>query len=663
MKNKFAKLFEETKVGKLTIKNRIAMAPMGMVGLINNDGTLSQRTIDYFVERAKGGVGLIITGMIKVENEMDKVNTDAVLNPSAWTMFSELADAIHVFGSKIFVQLSAGYGSVNAEILDYSDIIPVSASSIPSFWKPSVLSRALTVKEIKKLIKHFGFSAKMLKIAGVDGVELHGHEGYLFDQFATKLWNKRTDKYGGNLERRLTFILEVLKAIKENAGDDFPVVYRYGLKHYIKKSGIGALKEDKFKEIGRDIKEGIEIAKILEKAGINGLHVDAGAHESLYWPHPPVYLPYGCMIDMTEQVKKAVVKIPIIAVGKLGLPDIAIKVIREDKADIIALGRALLADPYWPNKVKENKVKDIRPCICCHDGCMNRIVNRRSLSCAVNPRTGKEKYYNLDSIQIKKKVLVIGGGISGMEAARISATRGHNVTLYEKSNELGGHLIAAGVLDFKQDIKRLLEWYKKEVYRLKIKIKKEIKVTPDLVKAENPDIIIVATGSTCVIPQVKNIQNLKAITGVDLLLSKKTIGENILILGGGVMGCEIALWLAQNGKIVTVIEKLPKVAQGIFSGDRDLLLTLLLRNNVKIFTNSSIVIENNKVVVVTEERLLHKERIPFDNIIVCVGLRSEDSLYNILSKDFTEVYKIGDCKEPRKILDAIWDGYYIGNSI
>ena len=659
-KDEFKELFEEIKIGRIIIKNRIAMAPMGMVGLINNDGTLSSRTVNYFRERAKGGVGLIITGMVKVENELDKLYSDAVLGPSGWTMFSELAETIHFFDSKIFVQLSAGYGNVNAEILDYSNIVPVSASSIPSYWDPSVYTRSLTVKEIKRLIKEFGFSAKMLKNVGIDGIELHAHEGYLFDQFATKLWNKRVDKYGGNLENRLLFVKEVLEAIKENTCDDFPVIYRYGLKHYINKLGNGALKDEKYIEIGRDIREGMRIATILEKAGIDGLHVDAGAHESLYWPHPPAYLPYGCMVDMAEKVKKTVKNIPVIAVGKLGLPDIAAKVVKEGKADIIALGRALLADPYWVDKVKRNNIKNIKPCICCHE-CMYRIVNRKSLSCAVNPQTGKEKNYKLNLVNRKRKVLVIGGGVSGMEAARVASLRGHQVTLYEKNNCLGGHLIEAAVISFKKDIIRLLEWYKKEIDDSKIYIRNNITVTPESIKSENPDLIIIATGSTCIIPEIKNIQSQKYITAVDLLSKNKEVGTNIVILGGGVMGCEIALWLAMKGKQITVIEKLPEVAQGIFQGDRTLLLKLLDKNGVKILTNSKIIKINNDKVQITYKGI--KNNIIFDNIVICTGMKPENSLYDVLSESFFNIYKIGDCKKPRKILDSIWDGYYIGNLI
>jgi 2-enoate reductase len=662
LNEQFRPLFKEINIGKIKIKNRIAMAPMGMIGLINGEGVLSQRAIDYFIERAKGDVGLIITGLLKVENEIDKMLVEPVISPAAAAPLSELAEGVHIFDSKVFVQLSAGFGSVNADIIDDPNIIPVSASVIPAYWEPKITTRALTIREIQEIIKSFGRAAKILKSAGVDGIELHGHEGYLFDQFTTALWNKRNDKYGGDLEGRLTFSVEVLNAIKENAGEDFPVIYRFGLKHYIKKPWSGALKGEKFKEVGRDIEEGIKVIQILEEAGFDGLHVDAGAYDSWYWAHPPMYQPHGCMVDMAEQAKKVVKRIPVIAVGRLGLPELAVKVIVEGKADIVALGRALLADPYWPKKVREGKLRDIRPCIACHEGCMKRIMMKKTLSCAVNPQVGKEKLYKLDFVQNKKKVLVIGGGVSGMEVARISAIRGHNVTLYEKNNSLGGHLIEAGVPDFKKDIFRLLDWYKSQLSKLNIRIELGIEVTPKLVKVEKPDVVVVATGSTSIIPKIANINDPKVITAIDLFLGKKEVGKNVVIVGGGLVGCETGLWLAENGKKVTIVEMLPEIAQGDFPANRTMLIDLLIKNKVEIITNSSICKITDEGVAIINKNFIIKI-ISCNTVVLALGLKPEDKIYSLLSREFSEIYKIGDCKEPHRILDAIWDGYYLGFSL
>ena len=357
----YPKLFEPISIGKVNIRNRIAMAPMGIVGLTNPDGNPGQRAIDYYIERARGGTGLIITGLFQVHNETGRgggwMHGISQASPGP---FGELCEAVHALGTKIFVQLTAGFGRVAP--LRMANDRPVSASAIPHYQEPSVTCRALETGEVEEIVAAFGNAAEILAVAGVDGIELHGHEGYLFDQFTTAIWNKRTDKYGGNLKGRLTLPIEVLKIIKERAGTDFPVQYRFGLKHYMKGFNSGALPGESYKEAGRDIAEGLEMARLLEAAGFDALHVDAGCYDSWYWAHPPVYQEHGCMVDMAARVKE-VVKIPVIAVGRLEVPELAEKVIAAGKADMVALGRGLLADPYWPVKASEGRAEDIRPCI------------------------------------------------------------------------------------------------------------------------------------------------------------------------------------------------------------------------------------------------------------------------------------------------------------
>jgi len=658
----FSKLFEEVKIRKVRIKNRIAMAPMGILGLTKPDGTFAQRAIDYYIERAKGNVGLIITCVAKVENEIEKVlHGEPLVTFGALASLHELAESVHFYGSTIFVQLTAGLGSVNSEIIVDPSIELVSASAIPAYWKPSITTRALTIKEIEKMVKSFAHAATILRMAEIDGIELHGHEGYLFDQFTTDIWNKRNDKYGGDLKHRVTFPIEVLKAIKASVGEDFPVIYRYGLKHYIKEPRVGALKGEEFKEGGRDAKEGIEMAKLLEKAGFDGLHVDAGCYDSWYWAHPPIYQAHGCMVDMAEQAKKAV-DIPVIAIGRLGIPELAEEVIEKGKADMVALGRALLADPYWPKKVQEGKLEDIRPCIGCHDGCMGRIMMKMPLSCTVNPTTGKERLYKLDFTHSSKKVLVVGGGVSGMEAARVSTIRGYNVTLYEKSNNLGGHLIEAGIPNFKKDVVRLLDWYKTQLNKLNVEIKLGTEVTPELVKAKEPDAVIVATGSVPIIPKILGIEREKVTTAVDLLLKNKEAGKTVVVVGGGMIGCEVALWLTEQGKKTTIIEMLSEVATEVFHANRKMLLDLLANNKVKIITNTSICEVMDEGIKIINRNFISRI-IECDTVVLALGLKPIDGLYDSLSMEFSEIYKIGDCKKPRKILHAIWDGHHIGYSI
>ena len=459
--NEYNKLFEPIKIGSVEIKNRITMAPMGVKGLLNPDGSPGQRALDYYIERSRGGVGLIITSVFTVNKDIEPVKPGMyTFADSSLPSFAELAEAVHSLGSKIFVQLSAGFGRVARSAMLSGP--PVSASPVPYFWDPKVTCRGITTEEVERLVGYFGSAARILAQAGIDGVELHGHEGYIFDQFATPIWNRREDKYGGDLSGRLRLPIEVLQEIKRVAGRDFSVQYRFGLKHYMKEHNAGALPGEEFKEAGRDIEEGLEMAKLFEEAGFDALHVDVGCYESHYWAHPPIYQADGFSTDIAGAAKKTV-KIPVIAVGKLGDPALAERVIREKKADMVALGRNLLSDPSWVRKIEEGRPKKIRPCIGCYDGCLGRTALGKPLSCAVNPSTGRERYYALTRADRPKRVTIVGGGVAGMEAARVAAIRGHQVTIYEKSGSLGGCLIPAAVPLSKKVLQTLLNWYVSEM--------------------------------------------------------------------------------------------------------------------------------------------------------------------------------------------------------
>jgi len=656
----FLKLFEPVNIGKVTIKNRIAMAPMAITGLVNPDGSLERRGIDYYIERAKGGVGLIISGVFKVENDIEPLMylDSPLFSQVAIPSFAELSEAVHSFGTKIFVQLTAGNGRVAVPAVVRGR--PVSASATPNYWDPTLTCKELTTEEVEKLIKAFGEAAMLLKMAGIDGIELHGHEGYLFDQFTTAIWNRRTDKFGGDLKGRLTFPVEILNIIKKMVGEDFPVQYRFGLKHYIKRLNTGILPGEEYKEGGRDIDEGLEMAELLEKAGFDALHVDAGCYESWYWAHPPMYQEHGCMVDMAEKVKK-VVQIPVLTVGRLGVPELAEKIIGEGKADIVALGRALLADPDWPIKVQEGRIEDIRPCLGCHDGCMGRIFELKPLSCAVNPANGRERLYELRPASKSKRVLVAGGGVAGMEVARVAAIRGHEVTLYEKGKSLGGHLIEASVPDFKKDLERLISWYKTQLKKLGVEVKLETEVTPELVERENPDEVFIATGSNPIIPDIPGIERPNVATCIDLLLGKKEAGGSVLVVGGGLVGCETALWLAKQGKKVTVVEMLPEVMTAglpVPHENRIMLLDLLAVNNVKIIANAVMQEVTVDGVIITG-KTFKRRAIKADTVVLAVGLKADDKLYNSLRREVTHLHALGDCREPRNIMGAIWDSYEV----
>jgi len=660
---RFVRLFEPLKIGLVEIKNRIAMAPIGIGGLTNPNGSPGMRAVEYYLERARGNVGLIITSNFKVENDIDPLPHGFMLvTRGAFAPFAELAEAIHALGAKIFVQLTAGFGRVASPNILRGK--PVSASAIPNFWDPGVICKELSVEEIERIVKAFGVGASILAEAGIDGVELHGHEGYLFDQFATSLWNKRNDRYGGDLVGRLRFPIEVLKEIKQKVGQSYPVQYRFGLRHYVKDSNSPALPGEDYVESGRDLQEGLEMARMLEKAGFDSLHVDAGCYESWYWPHPPSYQKHGCMVELAAAVKK-VVKIPVIAVGKLDEPRLAEKVIAEGKADMVAIGKGLLADPHWVRKVEQGRLEHIRPCIGCHDGCMGRLVAGKPISCTVNPSCGRERSYGLEPAQQSKKVIVVGGGIAGMEAARVSAIRGHKVVLYEKSDRLGGHVAEASVMPFKVAEGRLLSWYETEMSKLQVDIQMNMEVDATFLSGKKPDAVIVATGSKPAGLHLPGANEERVATAIDLLSGEKQAGERVIVVGGGRVGCETALWLAQQGKRVTILEKLGDLmAAGlpIPRMNRLMLIDLIRFHQVDVLTRASILKITEEGAVISDGSSDRKE-IMAETIAIAVGLQPELGLYRSLWGRIPDVYVVGDARKVRNIMGAVWDAYEVARAI
>ena len=654
---KIEKLFEPGRIGKLQIKNRIAMAPMGIIGLIEPDGRLSERVIDYYVARAKGGVGLIITGLclpiLDIEfgplKKQGMSFVPRIDSPDVVPMLRQLADSVHSHGAKIAIQLTAGFGRVfNPHMIALLNLEAVGASAVPNVWDQKVVTRELTTGEVDAIVESFNTAAEIVKAAGIDAIELHGHEGYLMDQFTTSLWNKRKDKYGGGLGNRLRFSLEIIKNIKRKAGSDFPVIYRYAIKHYL--------------EGGRGVEESLEIARRLERAGVDALHVDAGCYDDWYWPHPPIYQPPGCMVDMAEAAKRAV-KIPVITVGRLGYAELADSVLKAGKADFVALGRALLADPEWPLKVKEGRQEDICPCIGCHDGCLARIMMGSSLSCTVNPATGNEKEYTIAPSEKRRAVLVVGGGIAGMEAARVAALRGHQVTLYEKRDRLGGHLIEGSVPEFKRDVRLLNDYYVTQLKKLGVKVELRQAVTPELVNKMKPEAVIVATGSSPLVPDIPGITKEKVVTAIDVLLGKKKAGERVVVAGGGLVGCETAVYLAQKGKRVTVVEALEEIISDVFEANKQYLFKMLAENGVSVLTNTNLVRISEHGAVVGNKYHRFEAELKADTIILALGLKPETDVLKALQGKVKGLYSIGDCERPAKIIDAIWGAFDVARAL
>ena len=663
MSETFQRLFDPISIGNVRLKNRIAMAPMAVDYMVNPDGSLNQRVVDYYLERVRNEVGMIICSVFKVENKIEALQEcSPQITESSLGYLGDLCGAAHSYGAKVFVQLTAGYGRVAAPSTLRGPC--VSASALSNFWDPGITCRALTTEEVEQIVQAMGEVAERLVIAGVDGVELHGHEGYLFDQFTSAIWNKRADKYGGSLENQLRFPIECLEEIRRRIGDRLAVQYRFGLKHYMKDANSGALPGEEFQEFGRDVDEGLEMAGRLEKAGFDALHVDAGCYESHYWSHPPMYQKHGCMVEMPAKAKR-VVKIPVIGVGRLDIPELAEKIVEDGKVDIIAIGRGLLADPHWAARVKTGKVEDIRPCVGCYDGCFTRYALLRHISCALNPSSGRERTYQLIPAHTAKRIVVIGGGIAGMEAARVAAIRGHDVTLYEKETSLGGMIKCAAVPEFKNDLKRLLAWYERQIRKTGVQVKLGTMVSPEDVAEENPGAVFVATGAKPIIPDIPGIEKDNVATSVDILEGKTTVGDSAVIIGGGLVGCEIAIWLAQKGKRATIVEMLPTLMSGgirVPGQVKMMIHDLLAAHDVDIVTRTRVSEITSQGVRAIQQDFRMRE-VTADTVVLAMGMAADRQLYDNLAERLDCVYALGDCREPKNIMNAVWDAYEIARTI
>lgn len=662
---KYSKLFSPIKIGSITIKNRFAMAPMGPLGLADANGGWNQRGIDYYVERAKGGTGLIITGVTFFDQVVEKQDPTTVPNPlykpvNFVKTSREMTERIHAYGSKIFLQLSGGFGRVTIPT-NVGDIPPIAPSAIPHRWLDKTC-RAITVDEIHAIVKQFGEAAFHAKRAGFDGVQIHAvHEGYLIDQFAISMFNQRTDEYGGSLENRLRFAKEIVEEIKKTCGDDFPVTLRFSVKSMIKDWRVGALPGENFEEKGRDTEEGLKAAKLLESYGYDALDTDVGTYDAWWWNHPPMYQKKGLYREYCKMVKE-VVDIPVFCAGRMDNPDMALEAIENGECDVIDLGRPLLADPDYCNKLRCGKITQIRPCISCHEGCMGRVASYSLLNCAVNPQAARERVNAYEPILKKKKVLIVGGGVAGCEAARVLAIRGHQPVVYEKGSRLGGNLIPGGAPDFKEDDIALADWYTNELNRLGVHVHLNTELNEEEIEAMDYDTVILATGSK---PKVFSLgDDSHTYTAEQVLLKQKDAGKKTVVVGGGLVGCETALWLAQNGIHVTIVEALDKVMAvngPLCAANKEMLESLLPFNGVEIITGAKVTeFANGEVKVDTKEG---SKTIMSDSVILSVGYKEENTLYNNLQFDIPDLYLLGDAKKVSNIMYAIWDAFEVANHI
>ena len=658
-------LFTPLSIGKVSIKNRFAMAPMGPLGLGDEQGGFNQRGIDYYTARARGGTGLIITGVTFVDNTIEEHGMpncpNSTYNPVQFVRTSrEMTERVHAYNARIFLQMSGGFGRVTIPT-NLGEFPPVAPSPIQHRWLDKTC-RALTVDEIHELVRDFGEGAYNAKRAGFDGVQIHAvHEGYLIDQFAISLFNQRTDEYGGSLENRLRCAREIVEEIKRRCGQDFPVMLRYSPKSFIKALREGALPGEEFEEKGRDLPEGVEAAKLLVSYGYDALDVDVGSYDAWWWSHPPMYQKKGLYMPYAKLVKENV-NVPVLCAGRMDDPDMAEGAVMDGVCDIISLGRPLLADPDYVNKLRRGERKCIRPCISCQEGCMGRIQEYSMVNCAVNPQAARERVTAYNPVLKAKRVLVIGGGVAGCEAARVLAERGHKPEIMERSDHLGGNLLAAGAPSFKEDDIALVRWYENEMQRLNVPVHFNAPVDPASKLYDEYDAVIVATGAT---PKKFPLgENAPVYTATDALLGKTPIGERVTVVGGGLVGCETALWLAQEGKHVTIVEALDRlmaVNKPLCHANSEMLERLLPFHGVETLVSSSVQkYENGKLLVKTPQG---EQQLDCDTVILSVGFREDRGVFDAWENSAKEIYLLGDAKKVANIMYAVWDAFEVANHI
>lgn len=662
---KYQTLFTPIQIGKITLKNRFAMAPMGPLGLGDSEGGWNQRGIDYYTRRAQGGTGLIITGVTfsdcEVETQSMPNCPNSTYNPVHFVRTSrEMTERVHAYGAKIFLQMSGGFGRVTIPT-NLGEFPPVAPSPIPHRWLDKTC-RELTRDEIHKIIESFGKGAFNAKRAGFDGVEIHAvHEGYLIDQFAIAFFNHRTDEYGGSLENRLRFAKEIREEIAKTCGWDFPVAVRFSPKSMLKDWRKGALPNEEFEEKGRDLEEGLQTAKLLEAYGYDALDVDVGCYDAWWWNHPPMYMEKGPYRKYAKLVKE-IVKVPVFMAGRMDTPEMAESCVKDGTCDVISLGRPLLADPDYVKKLRTNHVCEIRPCISCQEGCMGRIQTYSMINCAVNPQAARERVTAYEPVARKKRVLIAGGGVAGCEAARVLAERGHEPVLYEASERLGGNLLPGGAPAFKEDDLQLVKWYENELERLRVPVYLNTRVTKEMVLESDCDAVIVATGSR---PKMFSLgDDEKVYCAEQVLMNQKDPGDRVVVVGGGLVGCEMALDLAQKGKKVTILEALPKIMAvngSICSANKEMLEELLPFHGVNIICNAKVT--GFKDGAVSYETAGKAKKLDTDSVILSVGYRSADELYHELEFDVADLYLLGDAGKVSNIMYAIWDAFEVANHI
>ena len=683
MDKKFEPLFTPWKIRDVEIKNRIVMCPMGGTSLFGwmKPSCFNETAAEFFLERAKNNVGLIIPGIAPLRDTIG--GKWLYKNKKAFKRLKSYMEEIHATGAKLFIQLTAGFGrsfavtdsmvmllkhkviGALAKPIVNASYLCASPSELPSRWAEDVTCRALTKKEIQEMIDAFAKTAKMCQDAGVDGVEVHAvHEGYLLDQFTTTYTNKRDDEYGGSFENRYRFATDVVKAIKGVCGENYPVSLRYSVVSKTKDFCSGAMPGEEFKEVGRDMAESEKAAKYLQDAGYDMFDADNGTYDAWYWAHPPEYMPKNCNLEDVAHIKKFV-DIPVVCAGRME-PDVGAQAVKDGRIDAVGIARQFLTDGEWVTKLKEDRLEDIQPCICCHNACFplshyKGVANAASFEdvahmsrCALNPRTMQGHKFDIIPTKNPKKVAVIGGGVGGMETARIAALRGHKVTLYEKTDKLGGVFIPASAFSFKEKDRALIEWYKRQISKLPIEVKLNTEVTD--IQSLDADEIVVATGAVARKLNIAGIEN--SIEALDYLNGSK-VGENVVIIGGGLTGCEIAYDLHLQGKKPVIVEAKNDlmISSGLCLANSSYLRDYFKYHKVPVHLESQVK-EIGKDYVIIVDKTGQEQKVKADNVIVSVGYIPAP-----IAKKAKNVHIVGDANGVGNLRTVVWRAWTVAEEI
>lgn len=667
---KYPELFKPFKIGNVEIKNKIVMSGMHNIGWTDENDLIDDCVIDYFEARAKGGVGLIFTGANQPDFQYDNgvIMNNPFRNPTTFvSRHKKLVDRCHTYGTKVFIQFGYGGGRV-----DFPEWIPgegISVSDVENRWDPTIMHRALTKKEIQSIIDASISAAVLSKSTGCDGVDINCYGGYTIDQFLQPCFNRRTDEYAG-LEGGIKIMSEIVQGIKAQCGKNFAVTCRLGMRQHMKGVRQAGLEGEDYVEYGRTPEQSIYVAKSLAKAGYDAIYLGNGTYDSFYWLYPPMYQKEGLWLDDVEALTKDI-DVPVLCGGKILQPQMANDAIKDGKVTAVVLGRQLLADPEWPNKAKLGADEDIRPCIGCNFGCIGHIFAGLPQLCAVNANLFREK--DMDELvpaKAAKKVAVIGGGVAGMECARIAAKRGHDVTLYDKGSKLGGTFLAASVAKCKDAERRLLTWYERELKLSGVKVVLNTELSLEDVEKLDCDEIVVSTGNLPKIPPVKGLDQKNVYSPTKVLLEEEVIpeGDKVVIVGGGLVGCEVAIWLKEEKgfKDVTLVEGSGELMGGGYEPmplpNKLMLIDLLKFHGVNVMLNTMLgSVEGKTVNVKTAEGY---KALDADSVILALGFDANDRLYKDINATIPKkVWLLGDAKMPSNIMFGIRDANSIARAL